>query len=77
MKDVTDAFHSLGCWSSTGSFGFNTDILPTNPMNPGVGKCVQVVYFKNSLHLKKLPEDRNLFEVPSVLLHYVVQHPQT
>lgn len=34
MKDVTDAFHSLGCWSSIGSFGFNTDILTTNPMNP-------------------------------------------
>ena len=64
MKDVTDAFHSLGCWSSIGSFGFNTDILTTNPMNPSVvlfsffffffflffceRKCVQVVYFKNS-----------------------------
>ena len=36
MKDVTDAFHSLGCWSSIGSFGFNTDILTTNPMNPNV-----------------------------------------
>ena len=36
MKDVTDALHSLGCWSSTGSFGFNTDILPTNPMNLSV-----------------------------------------
>ena len=42
MKDVTDAFHSLGCWSSIGSSGFNTDILTTNPMNPSV------VYFKNS-----------------------------
>lgn len=27
-------------------------------------------------HLEKLPEDGNLFEVPPVLLHYVVQHTQ-
>nr|WJJ68565.1 ATP synthase CF0 subunit I [Pedicularis longiflora] len=33
MKNVTDSFGSLGHWSSAGSFGFNTDILATNPIN--------------------------------------------
>nr|YP_010031214.1 ATP synthase CF0 B subunit [Synsepalum dulcificum]QOV02346.1 ATP synthase CF0 B subunit [Synsepalum dulcificum] len=33
MKNVTDSFLSLGYWPSAGSFGFNTDILATNPIN--------------------------------------------
>nr|YP_010499495.1 ATP synthase CF0 subunit I [Balanites aegyptiaca]UWT58813.1 ATP synthase CF0 subunit I [Balanites aegyptiaca] len=33
MKNVTDSFFSLGHWPSAGSFGFNTDILATNPIN--------------------------------------------
>nr|YP_009133041.1 ATP synthase CF0 B subunit [Quercus aquifolioides]AKC05455.1 ATP synthase CF0 B subunit [Quercus aquifolioides] len=36
MKNLTDSFLSLGLWSSVGSFGFNTDILATNPINLGV-----------------------------------------
>jgi len=33
MKNVTDSFVFLGHWPSAGSFGFNTDILATNPIN--------------------------------------------
>nr|UDP57005.1 ATP synthase CF0 subunit I [Paratrophis pendulina] len=33
MKNVTDPFLSLSYWPSAGSFGFNTDILATNPIN--------------------------------------------
>nr|AEX37294.1 ATP synthase CF0 subunit I [Arbutus unedo] len=36
MKNVTDSFVSLGYWPSAGSFGFNTDILATNPINLSV-----------------------------------------
>nr|ANP25696.1 ATP synthase CF0 B subunit [Quercus edithiae] len=36
MKNLTDSFLSLGLWSSAGSFGFNTDILATNPINLSV-----------------------------------------
>nr|YP_009390543.1 ATP synthase CF0 subunit I [Ficus carica]YP_009947037.1 ATP synthase CF0 subunit I [Ficus hirta]YP_010240556.1 ATP synthase CF0 subunit I [Ficus formosana]ARV87006.1 ATP synthase CF0 subunit I [Ficus carica]QHB74198.1 ATP synthase CF0 subunit I [Ficus hirta]QOH91436.1 ATP synthase CF0 subunit I [Ficus hirta]QTF87897.1 ATP synthase CF0 subunit I [Ficus formosana]WGC89559.1 ATP synthase CF0 subunit I [Ficus hirta] len=36
MKNVTDPFLSLGYWPSAGSFGFNTDILATNPINLSV-----------------------------------------
>nr|YP_009108383.1 ATP synthase CF0 subunit I [Aphyllon californicum] len=36
MKNVTDSFISLGRWSSSGSFRFNTDILATNPINLSV-----------------------------------------
>nr|QKG63881.1 ATP synthase CF0 subunit I [Syringa reticulata subsp. pekinensis]QTF74130.1 ATP synthase CF0 subunit I [Syringa reticulata subsp. amurensis] len=36
MKNVTDSFVSLGHWPSAGSFGFNTDILATNPINLSV-----------------------------------------
>lgn len=58
MKNVTDSFVSLGHWPSAGSFGFNTDILATNPINLSVvlgvlifleRECVRVVYFKNRL----------------------------
>nr|BCA89871.1 ATP synthase CF0 subunit I [Vaccinium bracteatum] len=36
MKNVTDSFISLDYWPSAGSFGFNTDILATNPINLSV-----------------------------------------
>nr|QXP99489.1 CF0 subunit I [Meconopsis punicea] len=36
MTNVTDSFISLGHWPSAGSFGFNTDILATNPINLSV-----------------------------------------
>ena len=36
MKNVTDSFVSLGHWPSAGSFGVNTDILATNPINLSV-----------------------------------------
>lgn len=58
MKNVTDSFISLGYWPSAESFGFNTDILATNPINLSVvlgvlifleRECVRVVYFKNKL----------------------------
>nr|YP_009765825.1 ATP synthase CF0 B subunit [Julbernardia globiflora]QIS96185.1 ATP synthase CF0 B subunit [Julbernardia globiflora]QSX28358.1 CF0 subunit I [Julbernardia paniculata] len=36
MKNITDSFLSLGYWPYAGSFGFNTDILATNPINLSV-----------------------------------------
>nr|YP_009584452.1 ATP synthase CF0 subunit I [Balsamocarpon brevifolium]QBL56585.1 ATP synthase CF0 subunit I [Balsamocarpon brevifolium] len=36
MQNITDSFLSLGYWPSAGSFGFNTDILATNPINLSV-----------------------------------------
>lgn len=36
MKNVTDSFLSLSYWPSAGSFGFNTDIFATNPINLSV-----------------------------------------
>ena len=36
MKNLTDSFVYLGHWPSAGSFGFNTDILATNPINLSV-----------------------------------------
>lgn len=44
MKNVTDSFVSLGHWPSAGSFGFNTDILATNPINLSVVLGV-LIYF--------------------------------
>lgn len=64
MKNVTDSFVYLGHWPSAGSFGFNTDILATNPINLSVVLGVliffgkgRVVYFKNRLD----PTDCTLF----------------
>lgn len=44
MKSVTDSFVSLDHWPSTGGFGFNTDILATNPINLSVVLGV-LIYF--------------------------------
>ena len=44
MQNVTDSFVSLGHWPYAGGFGFNTDILATNPINLSVVLGV-VIYF--------------------------------
>nr|QWY86942.1 ATP synthase CF0 subunit I [Millettia laurentii] len=49
MKNITDSFLCLGYWSSVGSFGFNTDILATNPINLSVVLGVLVFFVKGVL----------------------------
>nr|YP_010386287.1 ATP synthase CF0 subunit I [Pterygiella cylindrica]UPO66061.1 ATP synthase CF0 subunit I [Pterygiella cylindrica] len=49
MKNVTDSFVSLGHWSSAGSFGFNTDILATNPINLSIVIGVLIFFGKGVL----------------------------
>nr|YP_009922296.1 ATPase subunit I [Garcinia oblongifolia]QNA48153.1 ATPase subunit I [Garcinia oblongifolia] len=49
MKNVTDSFLSLGHWPSAGSFGFNTDILATNPINLSVVLGVLIFFGKGVL----------------------------
>nr|YP_010241020.1 ATP synthase CF0 B subunit [Rotheca myricoides]QTG40449.1 ATP synthase CF0 B subunit [Rotheca myricoides] len=49
MKNVTDPFVSLGHWPSAGSFGFNTDILATNPINLSVVIGVLIFFGKGVL----------------------------
>nr|QXO06965.1 ATP synthase CF0 subunit I [Epimedium baojingense] len=49
MKNVTDSFVSLGHWSSAGSFGFNTDILATNPINLSLVLGVLIFFGKGVL----------------------------
>nr|YP_009363379.1 ATP synthase CF0 subunit I [Androsace bulleyana]ANA10982.1 ATP synthase CF0 subunit I [Androsace bulleyana] len=46
MKNVTDSFVSLGYWPFAGSFGFNTDILATNPINLSVVLGVLIFFGK-------------------------------
>ncbi len=46
MKNLTDSFLSLGYWPSAGSFGFNTDILATNPINLSVVLGVLIFFGK-------------------------------
>ena len=46
MKNVTDSFVSPGHWPSAGSFGFNTDILATNPINLSVVIGVLIFFGK-------------------------------
>nr|QCW06984.1 ATP synthase CF0 B subunit [Camellia sinensis] len=46
MKNLTDSFVSLGYWTSAGSFGFNTDILATNPINLSVVLGVLIFFGK-------------------------------
>nr|YP_009249020.1 ATP synthase CF0 subunit I [Baxteria australis]AMW67072.1 ATP synthase CF0 subunit I [Baxteria australis] len=50
MKNVTDSFVSLGHWPSAGSFGFNTDILATNPINLSVVFGVLIFFGKGVLN---------------------------
>nr|UDY72067.1 ATP synthase CF0 subunitI [Pycnostachys reticulata] len=49
MKNGTDSFVSLGYWPSAGSFGFNTDILATNPINLSVVVGVLIFFGKGVL----------------------------
>nr|WRQ17872.1 CF0 subunit I [Senna alexandrina] len=49
MKNITDSFLSLGYWPSAGSFGFNTDILATNPINLSVVLGVLIFFGKGVL----------------------------
>nr|ATO88913.1 ATP synthase CF0 B subunit [Vachellia tortilis subsp. raddiana]ATO88995.1 ATP synthase CF0 B subunit [Vachellia tortilis subsp. raddiana] len=49
MKNITDSFPSLGYWPSAGSFGFNTDILATNPINLSVVLGVLIFFGKGVL----------------------------
>nr|YP_010981263.1 ATP synthase CF1 subunit 6 [Chroesthes longifolia]WOE90441.1 ATP synthase CF1 subunit 6 [Chroesthes longifolia] len=49
MKNVTDSFLSLGQWPFAGSFGFNTDILATNPINRSVVIGVLIFFGKGVL----------------------------
>nr|YP_009437005.1 ATP synthase CF0 subunit I [Grammatotheca bergiana]ATG27381.1 ATP synthase CF0 subunit I [Grammatotheca bergiana] len=49
MKNVTDSFLSLGHWPSAGSFGVNTDILATNPINLSVVIGVLIFFGKGVL----------------------------
>nr|YP_009577953.1 ATPase subunit I [Bunchosia argentea]QBK32570.1 ATPase subunit I [Bunchosia argentea] len=50
MKNVTDSFVSLGHWPYAGSFGFNTDILATNPINLSVVLGVLIFFGKGVLN---------------------------
>nr|UUB71097.1 ATP synthase CF0 subunit I [Prinsepia uniflora] len=52
MKNVTDSFLSLGYWPSAGSFGFNTDILATNPINLSVVLGV-LIFFGKGVYRKQ------------------------
>nr|WUV41121.1 ATP synthase CF0 subunit I [Rehmannia chingii] len=49
MKNVTDSFVSLGHWPAAESFGFNTDILATNPINLSVVIGVLIFFGKGVL----------------------------
>nr|YP_010614754.1 ATP synthase CF0 subunit I [Barleria cristata]YP_010614930.1 ATP synthase CF0 subunit I [Barleria repens]WAS32916.1 ATP synthase CF0 subunit I [Barleria cristata]WAS33092.1 ATP synthase CF0 subunit I [Barleria repens] len=49
MKNVTDSFVSLGQWPFAGSFGFNTDILATNPINLSIVIGVLIFFGKGVL----------------------------
>nr|QVL25678.1 ATPase I subunit [Hymenopyramis cana] len=49
MKNVTDSFVSLDHWPSAGSFGFNTDILATNPINLSVVIGILIFFGKGVL----------------------------
>nr|YP_009765908.1 ATP synthase CF0 B subunit [Dialium schlechteri]QIS96268.1 ATP synthase CF0 B subunit [Dialium schlechteri] len=49
MKNITDSFLSLGYWPFAGSFGFNTDILATNPINLSVVLGVLIFFGKGVL----------------------------
>nr|YP_009766496.1 ATP synthase CF0 B subunit [Maniltoa lenticellata]QIS97031.1 ATP synthase CF0 B subunit [Maniltoa lenticellata] len=49
MKNITDSFLSLGYWPYAESFGFNTDILATNPINLSVVLGVLIFFGKGVL----------------------------
>nr|YP_010474761.1 ATP synthase CF0 B subunit [Corydalis fargesii]UVH69048.1 ATP synthase CF0 B subunit [Corydalis fargesii] len=49
MKNVTDSFVLLGYWPAAESFGFNTDIFATNPINLSVVLGVLIFFGKGVL----------------------------
>nr|QWY86260.1 ATP synthase CF0 subunit I [Guibourtia demeusei] len=49
MKNITHSFLSFGYWPYAGSFGFNTDILATNPINLSVVLGVLIFFGKGVL----------------------------
>ncbi|KAL4596175.1 hypothetical protein ACB092_12G145300 [Castanea dentata] len=53
MKNLTDSFLSLGLWSSAGSFGFNTNILATNPINLSVVLGLLIFFGKGVYNRKQ------------------------
>nr|YP_009131142.1 ATP synthase CF0 subunit I [Erodium absinthoides]YP_009131201.1 ATP synthase CF0 subunit I [Erodium absinthoides]YP_009138244.1 ATP synthase CF0 subunit I [Erodium chrysanthum]YP_009138264.1 ATP synthase CF0 subunit I [Erodium chrysanthum]ACH47687.1 ATP synthase CF0 subunit I [Erodium chrysanthum]AIA26355.1 ATP synthase CF0 subunit I [Erodium absinthoides]AIA26414.1 ATP synthase CF0 subunit I [Erodium absinthoides]AIA81377.1 ATP synthase CF0 subunit I [Erodium chrysanthum]AIA81397.1 ATP len=50
MQNGTDSFVFLGHWPSAGSFGFNTDLLATNPINLSVVLGVLIFFGKGVLN---------------------------
>nr|YP_009365477.1 ATP synthase CF0 B subunit [Dioscorea villosa]YP_009535488.1 ATP synthase CF0 subunit I [Dioscorea futschauensis]YP_010146749.1 ATP synthase CF0 subunit I [Dioscorea quinquelobata]YP_010409278.1 ATP synthase CF0 subunit I [Zephyranthes bifida]YP_010833767.1 ATP synthase CF0 B subunit [Dioscorea deltoidea]YP_010833854.1 ATP synthase CF0 B subunit [Dioscorea gracillima]YP_010833941.1 ATP synthase CF0 B subunit [Dioscorea spongiosa]YP_010834028.1 ATP synthase CF0 B subunit [Dioscorea tokoro] len=51
MKNVTDSFvYLVGHWPFAGSFGFNTDILATNPINLSIVLGVLIFFGKGVLN---------------------------
>nr|YP_010918813.1 CF0 subunit I [Eriostemon australasius]WAJ50448.1 CF0 subunit I [Eriostemon australasius] len=58
MKNGTDSFVSLVHWPFAGSFGFNTDILATNPINLSV--VIGVLIFFGKGVLSDLLDNRKL-----------------
>nr|QZP42913.1 ATP synthase CF0 B subunit [Acer pentaphyllum] len=57
MKNITDSFVSLVRWSFAGSFGFNTDILATNPINLSVVLGV-LIFFGKGVRVSDLLDNR-------------------
>nr|AIN80997.1 ATP synthase CF0 B subunit [Zingiber officinale] len=57
MKNVIDSFVYLGHWPYAGSFGFNTDILATNPINLSVVLGV-LIYFGKGVCVNDLLDNR-------------------
>nr|YP_009514304.1 ATP synthase CF0 B subunit [Macrosolen cochinchinensis]AXB38626.1 ATP synthase CF0 B subunit [Macrosolen cochinchinensis] len=49
MKNISNSFVSLSHWPFTGGFGFNTDILATNPINLSVVFGVLIFFGKRVL----------------------------
>ncbi|KAJ0081203.1 hypothetical protein Patl1_11137 [Pistacia atlantica] len=63
MKNGTESFVSSFHWPFAGSFGFNTDILATNPINLSVVLGVLIFFGKgvcNLLSLSDLLDNRKL-----------------
>nr|YP_010272110.1 ATP synthase CF0 subunit I [Pommereschea lackneri]UKE75664.1 ATP synthase CF0 subunit I [Pommereschea lackneri] len=50
MKNLINSFVYLGHWPYAGSFGFNTDILATNPINLSVVLGVLIYFGKGVLN---------------------------
>ena len=68
MKNVTDSFVSLGHWPSAGSFGFNTDILATNPLNLSVVLGVLIFFGKGVCASCLFQESAELNQLHSFVL---------